>query len=64
MSDEQPLSADLLYGAQQIADFLGIETRNAYYQIERGYIPTTRMGSTIVASKSALRRRFAPSEVA
>jgi hypothetical protein len=60
----EPLADDLLHGAREIADFLGLSERQAYHQIEHGNIPTTRMGRLIVGSKTVLRRRFAPSEAA
>jgi hypothetical protein len=60
----EPLADDLLHGAREIADFLGLSERQAFHQIERGNIPTTRMGRLIVGSKTVLRRRFAPSEAA
>ncbi len=62
--DEKPLAKDLLHGAKEIADFLGIEERQARHQIDQGNIPVTRMGRLIVSSKTALRRRFDPSEAA
>jgi hypothetical protein len=56
--DKMPLADDLLHGAAEIAEFLGLEERQARHQIDRGNIPVTRMGRLIVGSKSALRRRF------
>jgi hypothetical protein len=56
----EPLAADLLHGAQEIADFLGIPTASVFYQVARGQIPVTRMGRLIIASKTTLRRHFAP----
>ena len=58
---ERRLADDLLYGAKAIADELGIEERQARWQIDQGNIQgVTRMGRLIVCSKSALRRQFAP----
>jgi hypothetical protein len=62
--DERPLAQDLLHGAREIADFLGIEERQARHQIDRGNIPVTRMGRLIIGSKEVLRRRFVPIEQA
>jgi hypothetical protein len=59
--DDTPLASDLLHGAKEIADYLGIDERQARWQIDHGSIPVTRMGRLIVSSKSALRRRFVPS---
>ena len=54
--NEAPLATDLLFGAANIADYLGMNKRTAYYQIANGQIPTVRMGRLLVASKTALRR--------
>jgi hypothetical protein len=54
----ETLADDLIYGAEEIGDFLGITARAAYHQIESGNLPVKRMGRLIVASKSALRRAF------
>jgi hypothetical protein len=63
-SQDEKLANDLLHGAKEIADFLGIEERQARWQIDAGNIPTTRMGRLIIGSKNVLRRRFVPSEAA
>jgi hypothetical protein len=60
--DNTPLADDLLHGAKEIADYLGVDERQARWQIDHGSIPVTRMGRLIVSSKSALRRRFVPTE--
>jgi hypothetical protein len=62
--NEKPLADDLLHGAREIGQFLGITERQARHQIDSGGIPVTRMGRLIVGSKTVLRRRFIPSEAA
>jgi hypothetical protein len=57
---DDTLAGDLIYGANAIAEELGITYSRAKWQIETGAIPTTRMGRLIVASKTTLRRKFAP----
>jgi len=59
---DETLADDLLYGAKEIADFLGIEERQARWQIDHGNIPIVRMGRLIVGSKTVLRRRFVPQD--
>jgi hypothetical protein len=59
-AQDETLADDLLHGAKKIADFLGIEERQARWQIDKGNIRVTRMGRLIVGSKIALRRQFAP----
>jgi hypothetical protein len=63
-NEERPLADDLLIGADPIAAFLGLTTRQARHQIARGEIPVARMGRWIVGSKRVLRSRFSPDEKA
>jgi hypothetical protein len=56
--EEQPLSTDLLIGAVAIAEYLGLSERACRHQIDRGQIPTRRMGRLIVGSKTTLRKHF------
>lgn len=51
---------DLLWGIKDIATYLGISEREAFYQAERGNLPVTRVGRRIVASKNRLRAHFDP----
>ena len=57
------LARDLLHGAAEIAEFLGLTERQARHQIDRGTIPVIRMGRLIIGSKTALRKRFTPRDV-
>jgi hypothetical protein len=58
------LADDIIWGVDGengIAAFLGIDTRKAYYLIDRGKIPAQKLGrKTITASRSQLRRIFTP----
>jgi hypothetical protein len=60
---EERLADDLIWGIRGphgIAAFLGIDVRRAYYLIQRGAIPTKKIGHrTIVASRSRLRALLA-----
>jgi len=56
--DEKPLATDLLHGAKEIGDFLGISERAARHAIDAGSIPVTRMGRLIIGSRTILRKRF------
>jgi hypothetical protein len=60
MPTNNPLADDLLHGAAEIGKYLGISERAAFHQIANGQIPTVKMGRLIVASKTVLRRHFAP----
>jgi hypothetical protein len=57
MSDET-LSTDLLHGAREIGDFIGVPERKIYYHVSQGHLPVTRLGDLIIASKTALRAHF------
>jgi hypothetical protein len=52
------LADDLLFGAQAIADELGIDTRKTFYLLERHLIPGRKVGGTWTAMRSQLRRHF------
>jgi hypothetical protein len=50
-------SNDLLWGAQAIAEFLGVPIDRVYYLIRTKRVPFTKLGpKTILASKRQLRR--------
>ena len=45
---------DLLWGASSIAKALGVSERQAFYQLERGYLPARKIGVKWVVSRAAL----------
>jgi hypothetical protein len=48
---------DLLWGAQAIADFLGVSVDRVYYQIRMKRLPIAKLGrKTVVASRKKLQR--------
>lgn len=53
MNDNIPLAADMLRGADEIADFIGLPRRKLYHAVSRGNLPTFRIGA-ICARKSTL----------
>ena len=54
-----PLATDLLWGVDSIAKFTGLPLRKTYYFIQRGKLPTRKLGpKTIVASRADLRAFF------
>jgi hypothetical protein len=60
-----PPSEDLLWGAQAIADFLGISIDRVYYLIRTKRLPIAKLGrKTIVASRKKLQRALADTLVA
>lgn len=48
------LSADLLRGADAIAEFLGFPRRAVYHAVSQGHLPSFRVGETVCARKSTL----------
>lgn len=54
--------ADLLYQVPAIAKFFGMTEKQARHRIERGEIPTFRMGGTICARRSTLTAWLAAQE--
>jgi hypothetical protein len=52
------LAADILHGAQAIADYIGVDLRRAFYLLQNSYIPAVKTGATWTSTKSRLRRHF------
>jgi hypothetical protein len=53
------LGHDLLWGAEAIAHYLGIDVRRCFYLLGNGALPATKTGATWTSTKSRLRRHFA-----
>jgi hypothetical protein len=54
----EKLADDLLFGAQAIADELGIDVRRTYYLLEQKLIPGTKLGSKKRSAWTASRKRL------
>lgn len=52
--NDNSIAADLLKGADAIADFLGMDRRAIYFAVSRNRLPTFRIGSGVFARKSTL----------
>ncbi len=52
--DNDSLSADLLRGADAIAEYLGFPRRSVYHAVARGHLPSFRVGETVCARRSTL----------
>lgn len=51
---------DLLWGAQQIAEFLGVSTNRVYYLVKEKKLPFSKLGrKTLIASRKKLQRALA-----
>ena len=61
---EETVADDALHGVKAIADYLGLEDRQAFYAIKRGYLPVSHIGRKIVAFRSVLTRHLRPEAAA
>ena len=55
-------AADLLYGANAIAEFLGVKPRAAYHLIETRRIPFFKIGKVVCSRRSSLAAKLAELE--
>ena len=62
MNDNQPIAADILRGADEIAAFLGLDRRAIYHAASRAKLPTFRVGAIICARRSTLLAWIAEQE--
>jgi len=56
------LADDILHGADEIAQFLGITRRSVYYHAELNQLPVFRLGNQLKARKSTLVQHIAQLE--
>lgn len=56
------IASDILKGAEEIADFLGEDSRSIFYKVSKGSIPHFRVGNAIRARKSTLLAWIAKQE--
>ena len=56
--EDVALKEDTLYGAKEIANFLGCTQRKVFYYKEKKLVPLGCIGSQIIGSKSARRQHF------
>jgi hypothetical protein len=62
MPDNEKLADDLLFGAEQIAQYLGLTPRQVYHQQQR--LGLIHLGSLLVGSKIKLKRLLTDGEAA
>lgn len=53
-SPEENLAADILRGANQIAEYLGFPRRTVYHAVAKGHLPAFRIGDILCARRSTL----------
>ena len=49
-------STEMLDGAKEIAEFLGLRERSIYHLVAKGQLPVIRLGGKIAARRSTLER--------
>lgn len=64
MSDATTNGADLLYGLDAIAGFVGLTVPQVKHQIAVSGWPTFKQGRTVCARRSTLAKHFAAQEAA
>ena len=53
---KEPLRDDLLFGAQAIAEELGVTKQIVYHYVRTKRLPIGRIGKNLIASRTKLRR--------
>ncbi len=51
-------SLDLIWGAEAIGQEVNLTERQAFYALENGYLPATKVGKQWVSARSVLRAKF------
>jgi len=54
--EKERLADDILYGAAEIARFIGVSEMQVYHLARKKRIPVGKLGKTLVASRRALKR--------
>jgi len=57
-TERKSLSDDLIFGAINIANELGVEPHTVYYWHRKKMLPITKVGKALVASRRKLQRAF------
>ncbi len=61
-ADNDNIAADLLKGADAIADYLGMDRRAIYFAVSKNRLPTFRIGAGVFARKSTITAWIAEQE--
>jgi hypothetical protein len=49
---------DILWGAEEIGREVDLDTRAAFYALERGYLPASKIGRKWVTTRGRLLKKF------
>jgi hypothetical protein len=55
---ESPLAADLLYGAEEIGEYIKRTPKQVYEGYAAGHLPLEKLGRILVGSKERLKRKL------
>jgi hypothetical protein len=58
MPEDQSETLGVLWGAQEIADFIERPVRDVYYLLQQGHLDADKCGDLWVSTRSRLRRQF------
>ena len=53
------IANDILRGAAKIGEYLGLTTRQVFYEVEKGDLPIFKDGATVTAFRSEIRAYYA-----
>jgi hypothetical protein len=56
---KESVAEDMLHGADEIAEFLGVSRAQVYHFARLKRLPFGKLGWTLIASKRTLRRAYA-----
>lgn len=59
LQPSEQVANDALYGAEQIAEFLGVTEQAVYYLAHKKRIPVGKLGRTLIASRRTLKQALA-----
>ena len=57
-SNDDSLANDILRGAEEIAAYARLKVRDAYFKLEKGYLPGRKEGNIWTSTKSLLRAHY------
>ena len=55
---DSTLGDELLEGAAEIADYMGLGLRRTFYLLEKGALPAAKLGGRYISTKTKLRERI------
>ena len=56
--NQSSLAEDVLRGCANIAAFIGLDERQTFHALQRGYLPASKEGKVWVTTKTRLRAHY------